>query len=69
MLASAVPAMLAASQPRLSVCLCRQRYIDEAMRTYTWTPVEGTDYRYVGNQARGPDSECPAQLFPQSCSG
>uniref|UniRef100_A0A4W5NUI3 Uncharacterized protein n=1 Tax=Hucho hucho TaxID=62062 RepID=A0A4W5NUI3_9TELE len=22
-----------------------ERYIDEAMRTYTWTPVEGTDYR------------------------
>ncbi|XP_022063668.1 voltage-dependent calcium channel subunit alpha-2/delta-2a isoform X2 [Acanthochromis polyacanthus] len=21
-----------------------ERYIDEAMRTYTWTPVEGTDY-------------------------
>uniref|UniRef100_A0A4W5PZI4 Cache domain-containing protein n=1 Tax=Hucho hucho TaxID=62062 RepID=A0A4W5PZI4_9TELE len=24
-----------------------ERYIDEAMRTYTWTPVEGTDYRWV----------------------
>uniref|UniRef100_A0A8D3EFP7 Calcium channel, voltage-dependent, alpha 2/delta subunit 2a n=1 Tax=Scophthalmus maximus TaxID=52904 RepID=A0A8D3EFP7_SCOMX len=24
--------------------LCQQRYIDEAMRTYTWTPVDGTDY-------------------------
>uniref|UniRef100_A0A3Q2XC67 Calcium channel, voltage-dependent, alpha 2/delta subunit 2a n=1 Tax=Hippocampus comes TaxID=109280 RepID=A0A3Q2XC67_HIPCM len=23
-----------------------ERYIDEAIRTYTWTPVEGTDYRY-----------------------
>ncbi|TWW61985.1 Voltage-dependent calcium channel subunit alpha-2/delta-2 [Takifugu flavidus] len=24
--------------------LIKSRYIDEAMRTYTWTPVEGTDY-------------------------
>lgn len=29
----------------LSESLCQQRYIDEAMRTYTWTPVEGADYR------------------------
>ncbi|KAF3689980.1 Voltage-dependent calcium channel subunit alpha-2/delta-2 [Channa argus] len=27
-----------------SLCGCQQRYIDEAIRTYTWTPVEGTDY-------------------------
>ncbi|KAG7244709.1 hypothetical protein INR49_029728 [Caranx melampygus] len=26
------------------LCGCQQRYIDEAMRTYTWTPVDGTDY-------------------------
>lgn len=26
------------------VCI-PQRYLDEAMRTYTWTPVNGTDYR------------------------
>lgn len=31
----------------VSVCLslCQQRYIDEVTRTYTWTPVGGTDYR------------------------
>lgn len=22
------------------------------MRTYTWTPVEGTDYRYIRAQAK-----------------
>lgn len=30
---------------RISLCGCQQRYIDEAQRTYTWTPVDGTDYR------------------------
>ncbi|KAM7402267.1 hypothetical protein PAMP_017521 [Pampus punctatissimus] len=27
-----------------------ERYIDEAIRTYTWTPVEGTDYREYCNE-------------------
>lgn len=36
---------LALAASGLMSSLCPQRYIDEVTRTYTWTPVGGTDYR------------------------
>lgn len=40
-------AALHSNDAAVSVCLSlrQQRYIDEVTRTYTWTPVGGTDYR------------------------
>lgn len=33
---------------RLHFIFQYQRYIDRGIRTYTWAPVNGTDYRFVG---------------------
>ncbi|TRY87294.1 hypothetical protein DNTS_022264 [Danionella cerebrum] len=32
------------SMDEASVCMCVSRYIDDASRTYTWTPINDTDY-------------------------